>query len=393
MKRISKMVALLLLAAMLVMAGLTGCQTAQQPSTPPAGADKPADTNDTKTEDPPAAEGPLKVVLLITSTLGDRGFYDSANDGMTLLKNELGAEVKTIEMGQDPSKYEPYIRDVAEQDWDYIVLGSAPVIQTAELLIPEYPEKKFIMFDTEVDWTKGDFSNLYCVQYKQNEGSYLAGAVAALMTTDAERANPEKIIGCIAGAEHPIISDFIYGYIQGAQAIYPDIKVAIAYAGTFVDSSKGKELGLAMMGGNQKVDIVFQIASQTGIGVLDAAKELNLYAIGVDGDQEAAFRDSDPAMADAVVTSMMKQVDQSILRAVKMAEEGTLVWGKSEVIGIKEKGVGIVDGGNLKTMLSAENQQKIKDLEAKIISGEIKVGTAFDMDNDAFVKLCNEVKP
>lgn len=133
-----------------------------------------------------AEDDKLKVALLITSNLGDKGFYDSANDGMKLIASELGAEVKTIEMGQDPSKYEPYFRDVAEQDWDYIIVGSSPAVEVAETLIPQYPDKKFIMFDTEVDWSKGDFKNLYCVQYKQNEGSFLAGAVAAIMTTEGK---------------------------------------------------------------------------------------------------------------------------------------------------------------------------------------------------------------
>ena len=239
-----------------------------------------------KTEEAKETKDGLKVVLLITSNLGDKGFYDSANDGMKLIEKELGAEVKTIEMGQDPSKYEPYFRDVAEQDWDYIIVGSSPAVEIAEALIPEYPDKKFIMFDTEVDWSKGDFSNLYCVQYKQNEGSFLAGAVAAVMTTEGKNANPDKVIGCIGGGDLPIINDFMIGYIRGAQHVESDIKVAVAYAGTFVDSAKGKELALSQMS-QQNVDICFQIASQTGIGVLDAAKEKGLYAIGVDGDQAA----------------------------------------------------------------------------------------------------------
>lgn len=339
-----------------------------------------------------ASDDALRVVVLITSNLGDKGFYDSAANGAALIAEELGAETKVIEMGQDPSKYEPYIRDVAEQDWDYIIVGSSPAIETMETLVPQYPEKKFIMFDTQVDWTKGDYSNLYCVQYKQNEGSYLAGATAAIMTTEGEKANPEKIIGVIAGGENPIISDFILGYIRGAQAIDPETKVAVAYAGTFIDSTKGKELGLAMMG-QQNVDICYQVASQTGIGVLDAAKELDLYSIGVDGDQEAAFKDSDPEMAACIVTSMMKQVDQSLLRAVRMAEEGTLVWGESEVVGLAEKGVGIVYDGNFATMLSEEAQQTVRDLEAKIIAGDITVESALGMDNDAFLAICDEVKP
>lgn len=334
----------------------------------------------------------LKVVLLITSNLGDKGFYDSANNGMELIKNELGAEVKTIEMGQDPSKYEPYFRDVAEQDWDYIIVGSSPAVEIAETLIPQYPDKKFIMFDTEVDWSKGDYKNLYCVQYKQNEGSFLAGAAAAIMTTEGANANPEKVIGCIGGSDLPIINDFMIGYIRGAQYVEPDIKIAVSYAGTFVDSTKGKELALSQMN-QQNVDICFQIASQTGIGVLDAAKEKGLYAIGVDGDQAAAFQDSDPEMADVIVTSMMKRVDQSLLRAIKMAEEGTLPWGKTEVIGLKELGVGIIYDGNFTRDLSEEGQKLVKDLEQQIIDGKIVVESALGMDTAEFEVIRNEVAP
>ena len=92
-------------------------------------------------------------MLLITSNLGDQGFYDSANDGLKLIEQELGAEVQTIEMGQEPfPSPSRYIRDVAEQDWDYIIIGSSPAVDAANMLITKkYPEKKFIMFDTEVD--------------------------------------------------------------------------------------------------------------------------------------------------------------------------------------------------------------------------------------------------
>lgn len=82
-----------------------------------------------------AEDDKLKVALLITSNLGDKGFYDSANDGMKLIASELGVEAKTIEMGQDPPKYEPYFRDVAEQDWDYIIVGSLLTVEVVEILI------------------------------------------------------------------------------------------------------------------------------------------------------------------------------------------------------------------------------------------------------------------
>ena len=143
----------------------------------------------------------------------------------------------------------------------------------------------------------------------------------------------------------------------------------------------------------QNVDICFQIASQTGIGVLDAAKEKGLYAIGVDGDQAAAFKDSDPGMAEVIVTSMMKRVDQSLLRAIKMAEDGSLPWGKTEVIGLKELGVGIIYGENFERELSEEKQSMIKDIEQQIIDGKIEVESALGMDTAEFEVIRNEVAP
>lgn len=388
MKKMKKLMAFILMTVMMT-ASLAGCGKAESG----AAETGKAETSNTETSNTESGEkDSLKVVLLITSNLGDKGFYDSANNGMELIKNELGAEVKTIEMGQDPSKYEPYFRDVAEQDWDYIIIGTSPAVEIVETLIPAYSDKKFIMFDTEVDWSKGDFQNLYCVQYKQNEGSFLAGATAAIMTTEGEKANPDKVIGCIGGSDLPIINDFMIGYIRGAQYVEPDIKVAVSYAGTFVDSTKGKELALSQMD-QQNVDICFQVASQTGIGVLNAAKEKGLYAIGVDGDQAAAFRDSDPEMADVIVTSMMKRVDQSLLRAIKLAEEGTLPWGGTEMVGLKELGVGIIYEGNFARDLSEENQNLIKDLEQKIMDGEIVVESAIGMDTTEFGVIRNEVAP
>lgn len=147
MKKFKKLTALALALALALSLCLTGCSSGGDAG----GSTASADSTGTDGGDP------LKVVLLITSNLGDQGFYDSANDGLKLIEQELGAEVQTIEMGQDPSKYEPYIRDVAEQDWDYIIIGSSPAVDAANMLIPEYPEKKFIMFDTEVDWSSAIF--------------------------------------------------------------------------------------------------------------------------------------------------------------------------------------------------------------------------------------------
>lgn len=329
---------------------------------------------------------PLKVALLLTSNLGDKGFYDSAANGLKLIGEAFpGSETKCVEMGQDPSVYESNICDIAESGYDYIIIGTSPCVEVLQELAPQYPDQKFIIFDFDVDRTTGDFSNVYSISYKQNEGTYIAGMVAGMLSESG-------VIGFIGGMDLPIINDFLIGYIEGAQYINPDIKVAVAYAGTFVDSAKGKELALAQIN-QQKVDVEFAAASTTGVGALEAAYESGKCAIGVDGDQEAAFRDTNPGLADAIKTSMLKRVDMSLLRAVKLAEEGTLPWGTCESVGLAEDSVGVVIDGMLTKTLSAEQMEKITDAIAKVKAGEITITSAMNMDPADFAKIVEKVAP
>ena len=328
----------------------------------------------------------LKVALLLTSNLGDKGFYDSAANGLKLIGEAFpGSETKCVEMGQDPSVYESNICDIAESGYDYIIIGTSPCVEVLQELAPQYPDQKFIIFDFDVDRTTGDFSNVYSISYKQNEGTYIAGMVAGMLSESG-------VIGFIGGMDLPIINDFLIGYIEGAQYINPDIKVAVAYAGTFVDSAKGKELALAQIN-QQKVDVEFAAASTTGVGALEAAYESGKCAIGVDGDQEAAFRDTNPGLADAIKTSMLKRVDMSLLRAVKLAEEGTLPWGTCESVGLAEDSVGVVIDGMLTKTLSAEQMGKITEAIAKVKAGEITITSAMNMDPADFAKIVEKVAP
>lgn len=98
-------------------------------------------------------------------------------------------------------------------------------------------------------------------------------------------------------------------------------------------------------------------------------------------------------MAEVIVTSMMKRVDQFLRHAIKMAEDGNLPWGKTEVIGLKELGVGIIYGENFERELSEEKQSMIKDIEQQIIDGKIEVESALGMDTAEFEVIRNEVAP
>lgn len=318
----------------------------------------------------------LKVVLYVNGTLGDKSFFDSANRGVEQARDEFGIMTKTIEGGYAPDRWEPDIAQLCEGDWDIIIAGTWQLQEILEKLAPMHPDKRFFTYDTSVVYEKADLSNVYSILYSQNEGSFLVGALAAMVTTsDLPQANPEKVVGFLGGMDIPVINDFKVGYEQGAKYIDPDVKVLVSYAGAFNDSAKGKELVLAQY--EQGADIAFNVAGETGLGLIDAAKEKKRYAIGVDSDQYQLFADSDPEKASYIVTSMMKNVDYSLYRGIKMHIEGTLNYGEAEVLGIAKNGVGVADNENFKKLIPSDMRDRIRELEEKITSGEIMVGTAF----------------
>lgn len=350
-----------------------------------------------KKEAPSPAAAPeakkLKVVLLLNGTLGDKSFFDSAANGMAMIKAEMGdkVETKTIEMAYDQSKWEPTLIDVSEGDWDVIVLGTWQMTEALQKVAKEHPDKKYVIFDTEVDYKLG-LPNVYSILYSQNEASFLAGALGAYVTTSSmPLANKQKVIGFLGGMDIPVINDFLVGYIEGAHYVDKDIKVAISYIGSFDDSAKGKEMALAQYA--QGADIGYNVAGQAGLGQLDAAKDVKRYAIGVDSDQAAIFATSDPAKADLITTSVLKRVDNSILRAIQMHVAGTAPYGKSETLGFAEACVGLARNDIYAKVVPADIRAKLDDIEKKIVAKEIKVGSAFGMSTEALNTLRNSVKP
>ncbi|MDF2520038.1 MAG: basic rane lipoprotein [Clostridia bacterium] len=370
-----KKIALILCTILILSIGLTACT---------GGGKTPAD-------EAPQGQAPdtdkLKVVLLIPGNLGDKSFFDAANAGLELVKSKLGAETKVIEMGTDSTKWEPNFIDASEGDWDIIISGN----ETTEImntLAVEYPDKRYIDFDTSVEETA---ENVYSMFYSTNEVSYLAGALAGLVTkSDMELANKENVIGFLGGMDIPGINDFLIGYIEGAKSVNPDVKVIISYAGDFGDPAKGKELGLVQY--NSGADISFNVAGGTGLGLIDAAKDKNRYAIGVDSDQAMLFKDTDAEKASRIVTSAVKRIDQAIYNAVKAHQEGTLEYGKHNQVGIAEDGVGLAKNEYYEK-LPQDIKDQIKAIEEKIAKGEIKVGTAFGQSTEQINELRESVKP
>lgn len=343
-------VSLLLIASML----LTACGT--------KATETPATTGGTTTKE-------IKVVNLINGVLGDKSFFDSANRGMQKVMADFPqVKVKTIEAGIDPAKWQAALEDAAaNEDYEIMVLGTYQMSEFLQIVAPKYPDKKFIIYDVSVDYTKCDCKNVYSVTYKQNEGSYLAGVFAGLVSQT-------KVIGVVGGQDIPVINDFIVGYEQGAKA-NGVTEVIKQYAGGWNDPAKGKELALAMY--QQGADIVFQVAGGTGVGVFQAAQEMGKYAIGVDSDQATIINDTNPEQAPFIITSMMKNVDNSLYRAMKMYIEGTLPFGKAEALGVAEGGVGLAKNQWFDAVATPDIKAKLDQAEKDLLAGKIVVDTVF----------------
>jgi len=321
----------------------------------------------------------LRAILVLNGTLGDKSFFDSAQRGMDRAKKELGVQTEIIEMGYDPAKWQAGLDDIAaNKQYDILIVGTFQMTDFLSAVAPRYPNKKFVIFDVSVDYAKCRCGNVYSIVYKQNEGSYLAGLYGALMLKkkDIPGMRGDKI-GVVGGLDIPVINDFIVGYKQGAKAagLNPDRDVLVQYAGAFNDPAKGKEITKALY--RQGAAIVFNVAGGTGVGILEAAAEDGRWAIGVDSDQFEIFKAQKPAIANRILTSMLKNVDNSLYRALKLAQEGTAPWGKAEALGIAEGGVGLARNDNFKKWTPADVVAAISAAERDILGKKIKVDTVF----------------
>lgn len=341
-----------------------------------------------------SAEDAIGIALIVNGTIGDKSFNDLAYAGLQKAEEDFGVVGTLVENNYDTTKYEPSIIEFAEDpECDVLIVNSADVKEIVERVAPEYPDKKFIIYDSDIDYSVADLSNVYSTTFKQNEASFLAGALGAKMTSVSEdnHVNDEKVIGFVAGSENVIINDFLLGYIEGCEYADPDARMLISYIGNFSDAAKGKEMCLSQV--SQGADVVFQVASGAGLGVLEGCKESGIYAIGVDDDQYSLFKETDQEQADVILTSVMKSVDNCVYSCIERYVNGTLPFGETEALGLKEGMVSIAKNENYEKIVPAEVQEYMSELEQKIIDGEVEVTTNVGAEISVIEDAKNRIKP
>ena len=331
----------------------------------------------------------VKVTLMVTGSFGDKAFNDSAQAGMERLQNEMSdlVEVEMIEMGNDKTKFEGSLLDASETDTDIIIVGTWDMKEVLETVAPDYPDKKYIIFDTDVDYTLDDLSNVYSMSYKQNEAAFLAGVLAASVTSsDMEFANEDAVIGFVGAKDTAaVINDSAVGYIEGAQFVNPDIQVKVSYVGSYVDSATAKELALTQY--SSGADCVFVAAGPASVGVIEAAAESQKYVIGVDSDQALAYEGKDEA--NFIISSAIKGVGDSIYNAVEKAVDGTLPYGEYQILGIEDGVVGLADNDIYQSAVSEDAKKAVEDAKEKLLAGEVTVDSAYGMDEATLKGIIN----
>ena len=334
-----------------------------------------------------AASGDVeKSIAYIVGNLGDKSFNDSGETGMVQLR-EMGWDCKTIEAGDETKadKWEDTMLDAIDEGYHFIVASSTYrdiIMKLAE----EYPENQFVVFDDSMDESEIP-DNVAFIFYAQNEGSYMVGQLAAGMTESG-------VVAVNVGMDNPVISDFVTGFINGVQDYDSNVKVVKASVGSWTEPAKMKELCLTQAR-DQNADVFYQVAGGSGTGLFEACVENGTWAIGVDSDQYAYYKDSEnPELADVILTSMLKNVGDSLVAFFEQVEAGDDVWGKVNRLGLKDNAVGYVDNEFFQENVPQEVRDKMAESKEKIASGELEVQSYYDFaDESEYQALLDSVAP
>lgn len=282
-------------------------------------------------------------------------------DGKSCEKSALNIVLRDIEPG-NPTSIEPAMRAFAERNYDLIIgigFAQTPII---ELVAKDYPNIRFAIVDGV-----SDLPNVASLVFKEHEGSYLVGMLAA-------KSSKTGTIGFLGGMDIGLIHRFKGGYEEGAKAVNPNIRVIPNYVGVtdaaWNNPGKGKEIALAQI--SKGADVIFTAAGNSGLGAFDAVEQAGKkegrathFVIGVDANQNMV-------KPGFVLTSMVKRVDNAVYAIIQDVVNGQFKTG-FHVYGLNEDGVGYAMDDNNKSLITPEMIQQVEEAKKKIISGEIKV--------------------
>ncbi|HEX6705627.1 MAG TPA: BMP family ABC transporter substrate-binding protein [Albitalea sp.] len=286
----------------------------------------------------------------------DKSFNEAAFNGIERFKKDTGTAYLDFEIANDTQR-EQALRRMAQKGADPVIAVGFGHASALEKVAKEFPNAHFALIDSEVK-----LPNVQSVLFKDQEGSFLAGWLAATTSKSGK-------VGFVGGMDVPLIRRFQCGYEHGAKHANPKVEVVANMTGTtpsaWSDPTRGGELAKAQFA--RGVDVVFAAAGGTGTGVYQAAKDLGKLAIGVDSNQNHL-------QPGTMLTSMLKRVDNAVHGIALAAKNGSWKPG-TVVLGLKEHGVGLAMDEHNAKLVGDETKKKLAAVEADIVSGKIKVAT------------------
>jgi basic membrane protein A and related proteins len=298
---------------------------------------------------------------------GDKSFNDSAAAGLDRATKTLsGVEAKDLSPNADGSNREQLLRQLADLGYNPVIGIGFSFADAVKKVATDKPGTSFAV----VDDASVQLPNVTGLTFTEEQGSFLVGAAAALKSKTGH-------IGFVGGVDIALIQKFAAGYVAGAKAVNPNIKVDKKYLteppdfGGFKDPAKGKESATAMYSAG--ADVVYAAAGGSGTGVFEAAKTASAsgthkWAIGVDSDQ---YLSVDPSLQPFILTSMVKHVDVAVFNYIKAFQSGTPLTGHV-LFDLKNDGVGYATSGGFVDDI----KDKLEAFKAQIVGGQITVPTA-----------------
>lgn len=284
----------------------------------------------------------------------DKSFNEGVYRGAEEFKKTSGIDFRDFEIQNDAQR-EQALRRFAKDGFSPVLAVGFSHASAVEKVAKEFPNTKFTIIDMVVD-----APNVQSIVFKEHEGSYLVGVLAAKASKTAK-------IGFVGGMDIPLIRRFACGYVQGAKSVSANVEVFQNMTGTtgaaWNDPVKGAELAKSQI--DRGADVVYHAAGGTGVGVLRATADAGKLGIGVDSNQNGMH-------PGKVLTSMLKRVDNATISTFTAAKDGTWKPGVT-VLGLKENGVGWALDDNNKSLITPELKSAVDAASADIISGKVQV--------------------
>ena len=302
--------------------------------------------------------------------LGDESFNDAAQRGIIDAAEDFDVsydESQPADAGEF-SQFQRLYAESTDPDYDLIsCIGFAQLDALSEVA-PDFPEQNFLLVDDNLDEP-----NVASYEFKEEEGSFLVGALAALLSgqsfsAGAGETDPDSTnVGFVGGVDAPLIRRFQAGYEAGVAHVSDDIDVITSYVGDFADPSGGQEDALSMY--ESGADVVYHAAGGSGVGVFQAAQDQGRFAIGVDSDQSL----TEPDFADVILASMVKRVDSAVYESVENVVNDEFQGGSQVELGLEDEGVSCVYGDGIGDEIPEEVKTEIDEIRDAIIAGDIVV--------------------